>query len=96
VTYFKYMLRGSGECHQNPQNSTLPLIRNGTRITKQECNCPYWILCYFYLSQISSSVMVTISALAGDFTQRCVVVPYRRFGTTYRAQAFHEEWLLAQ
>ena len=79
------MLHGSGEYHQNPQNSTLPLMRNGTRITQQECNFPYWIQCYLYLSQMSSSAMITISALSGDFTQRCMVVPYRRFGTTYRA-----------
>jgi hypothetical protein len=47
VTYFKHMLHGSGEYHQNPLSSTLPLFKNGTRITKQECNCPigYCVTC---------------------------------------------------
>jgi hypothetical protein len=85
VTYYKHMLHGSGEYHQNPQSSTLPLIKNGTRITKHECNCPYWISWYLYLSQVCLPAMITIAAVSGDFTQRCMVVPYRRFGTTYRA-----------
>jgi len=34
---------------------------------------------------VSFSAMIMISVVSGDFTQRCMVVPYRRFGTTYRA-----------
>jgi hypothetical protein len=36
-------------------------------------------------SDVFSSAMIMISAFSGDFTQQSMVVPYRRFGTTYRA-----------
>jgi hypothetical protein len=36
-------------------------------------------------SDVFSSAMIMISALSWDFTHRSMVVPYRRFGTTYRA-----------
>jgi len=34
---------------------------------------------------VTFSAVIMISALCGDFTERCMVVPYGRCGTTYRA-----------